>query len=224
MISEPVQSNQEGSSTVRSLAERAYLDLEELLVTLQLAPGQLVQEKDLALAVGVGRTPVREAIQKFAGHGLLKVLPRKGLMVAPVLRSELSLVIEARRVLERLLVVKASERASSDQRMAMEMLASHIEQSSNDLESFLRLDRRLDELLEAACRNTFLVQALLPLHTHCRRLWYLNHQELDLPLATSMHAGLARSVAQADGSGAIRALNGIISVMESLVGGLDDIS
>ena len=224
MISEPAQSNPEASSTVRSLAERAYLDLEELLVTLQLAPGQLVQEKDLALVVGVGRTPVREAIQKFAGHGLLRVLPRKGLMVAPVLRSELSLVIEARRVLERLLVVKASERASSDQRMAMEMLASHIEQSSDDLESFLRLDRRLDELLEAACNNRYLVKALAAMHSQCRRLWYLHRHKLNLSRSAQLHAGLARAVADEDGAGAIRALDEIITILENLVNGLDVLS
>ena len=219
MIPEPAQ-----TAPVGSLADRAYLGLEELLVTLQLSPGSLVQEKDLATAIGIGRTPVREAVQKLAGQGLLRVMPRKGLMVTPVLRSELRQVIEARRVLERLLVVKAGERADSDQRMALEMLASHIEQSSEDLGAFLRLDRRLDQLLDSACGNQYLVQALSPLHTHCRRLWYLHHHKLDLSVSAAMHASLARSVAQADGSGAIRSLNGIISALEDLVGGLDAIS
>jgi DNA-binding GntR family transcriptional regulator len=209
---------------VRSLAERAYLDLEEMLVTLQFKPGQLLQEKDLAEAVGIGRTPVREAVQKLSSCGLLRILPRKGLMVAPALRSELSQIIEARRVLERLLVVKACERADADQRAALDLLATHIEQSNEDLSSFLRLDRRLDELLESACGNQYLVQALSPMHSHCRRLWYLNHQSLDLSDSASLHAGLARSVAQSDGSGAIRSLNGIISVLEEQVGSLDAIS
>ncbi|MFT5140851.1 MAG: DNA-binding GntR family transcriptional regulator [Lysobacterales bacterium] len=224
MIPASIPTNDIERAPVRSLAERAYLDLEEMLVTLQLKPGQLLQEKDLAHAVGIGRTPVREAVQKLAGCGLLIVLPRKGLMVAPVLRSELSKIIEARRVLERLLVVKASERADSDQRGALESLATHIEQSSEDLSSFLRLDRRLDELLEQACGNQYLVQALSPMHAHCRRLWYLNRQRLDLSESASLHAGLARSVAHSDGSGAIRSLNGIISALEDQVGSLDAIS
>ncbi len=212
------------TAPVGSLADRAYMGLEELLVTLRLSPGSLVQGKDLATAIGIGRTPTREAVQKLAGQGLLRVMPRKGLMVTPVLRSELRQVIEARRVLERLLVVKAGERADSDQRMALEMLASHIEQSSEDLGAFLRLDRRLDQLLDSACGNQYLVQALSPLHTHCRRLWYLHHHKMDLSVSADMHASLARSVAKADGSGAIRSLNGIISALEDLVGGLDAIS
>jgi DNA-binding GntR family transcriptional regulator len=207
-----------------SLSEQAYQALEQKLVTLVLSPGELVQERDLAAAVGIGRTPVREAIQKLAGYGLLRILPRKGLQVSPVQRSELGKIIEARRVLERLLVVKAAERADSNQRQALETLAEHIEQSSGDLAAFLRLDRRLDELLESACANSYLVQALAPLHTHCRRLWYLHHEKFDLRLSARLHAGLARSVAQGDGSGAIRSLNGIIAVLEERIGGLDVIS
>lgn len=209
---------------VMSLAEKAYLELEEQLVTLRLSPGTLVQEKELAAGIGIGRTPVREAIQKLSANGLLKVLPRKGLMVAPIMRSELQQVIEARRVLGRFLVVKACERAGADQRMALEILAGHIERSGSDPESFQRLDRCLDELLESACRNRFLVQALSPLHTHCRRLWYLHHEQFDLTAQVHLHSSLARSVAQSDGSSAIRSLNGIISTLEELIGGLDDIS
>ena len=99
-----------------SLAEQAYRLLEEQLVTLRLAPGELIAEKDLMDMAGIGRTPVREAIQKLSAEGLLQVLPRKGLMVTPMRRSDLVRIIEARRVLERLMVVKAAERATSDQR------------------------------------------------------------------------------------------------------------
>jgi DNA-binding GntR family transcriptional regulator len=184
----------------------------------------MVLERDLAETIGIGRTPVREAVQKLAGHGMLKILPRKGLMVAPVLRSELRQIIEARRVLERLLVVKAAERAGPDQRGALNVLASHLDSAGDDLESFFRLDSRLDELLESACANSYLVLALAPLHIHCRRLWYLHRGRLDLGRATFLHAGLARAVAEGDGSGAVRALNGIIAILEDLVGGLDAIS
>ena len=208
----------------RSLAEQAYLALEEQIVTLELGPGSLAQERHLVEWIGIGRTPVREAVQRLAGQGLLRIMPRKGLMVAPILQSELRQVLETRRVLERLLVVKAAERADSDQRDALQVLATSLEQSSGDLPVFLRLDRRLDELLESACANNYLVQAMAPLHTHCRRLWYLRHEELDIHESASLHAGLARAVSENNGSGAIRALNGIISGLEELIGGLDAIS
>lgn len=207
-----------------SLAEKAYRLLEAQLVTLALAPGDLIAEKDLVDRVGIGRTPVREAIQRLSAEGLLQVLPRKGLMVTPVLRSDLLRIIEVRRVLERLMVVKAAERATPDQRQALHILGGHLESAENDLEHFFRLDQRLDELLEAACHNRFLVKALTAMHSQCRRLWYLHRERLDLIVSARLHGGLARAVADRDGAGAIRALDEIIAILEDLVNGLDVLS
>ena len=207
-----------------SLAEQAYRHLEEQLVTLVLAPGELVGEKDLVESAGIGRTPVREAIQRLSAEGLLQVLPRRGLMVTPLRRSDLIQIIEARRVLERLMVVKAAERATPDQRQALLMLAAHLDTAGDDLDVFFRLDQRLDELLEAACNNRYLVQALTAMHSQCRRLWYLHRNSLNLPRSAQLHGGLARAVANQNGAGAIRALDEIITILETLVNGLDVLS
>ena len=207
-----------------SMAEIAYRVLEEQLVTIKIPPGELVSERDLMAKAGIGRTPVREAIQKLSAEGMLQVLPRKGLMVTPLRRSDLLQIVEARRVLERLMVVKAAERATPDQRQALRILATHMEAAGSDLESFFRLDRRLDELLETACNNRYLVNALAAMHSQCRRLWYLHRHRLNLPLSTQLHAGLARAVADSDGAGAIRALDEIIVILEMLINGLDVLS
>lgn len=201
----------------RTQAEQAFDRLETLLVTLQLPPGEAVQEKQLAEEVGLGRTPVREAVQRLSAQGLLRVFPRKGLVVTPVERTELAQIVEVRRVLERLLVVKAAERASYDQRQAMHALAIHLDGLSDNLALFMRLDRRLDELLASACGNPYLRTALAPMHAHCRRLWYMNLPRVDLSSAATFHAALARSVVDGDGGGAIRALNGIMAILEGLV-------
>jgi len=204
-----------------SLAVQAYHLLEEMLVTLRLAPGQLLAEKDLVDRIGIGRTPVREAIQRLSNEGMLTVLPRKGLMVTPLRRSDLGQIVEARRVMERLLVVKAAERATDDQRFALRELASQIEAAEHDLTAYLRLDHRLNELLEEASQNRYLVRALAAMQSQCRRLWYLHRERLDLPRAAMLHGGLARAVAARDVTGAIRALDEIIATLEDLVNGLD---
>jgi len=204
-----------------SLAGQAYRLLEEMLVTLTLAPGQLLAEKDLAERAGIGRTPVREAIQRLSNEGMLTVLPRKGLMVTPLRRSDLAQIVEARRVMERLLVVKAAERATVDQRRALRELASQIEAADHDLAEYFRLDRQLNELLEEASQNRYLVRALAAMHSQCRRLWYLHRERLDLPRAAMLHGGLARAVAERDVTGAIRVLDEIIATLEDLVNGLD---
>lgn len=201
-------------------AEQAFEALEHLLVTLQLAPGSRVQEKELAETVGLGRTPVREAVQRLSAQGLLTVYPRKGLAVSPIRRAELARIVEVRKVLERLLVVKAAERASHDQRQALQAVAIHLDGLSDKLELFMRLDRRLDELLASACGNDYLRQALAPMHAHCRRIWFMNLPRVDLSSAATFHAALARSVAEGDQAGAVRALNGIMNILDGLVASL----
>lgn len=207
-----------------SLAETACRLLEEQLVTLRIAPGELIAEKDLMDMAGIGRTPVREAIQKLSVQGLLQVLPRKGLMVTPLRRSDLTRIIEARRVLERLMVVKAAERATADQRRALLILATELESAADDLEVFFQLDHRLDDLLQEACDNRFLVNALSAMHSQCRRLWYFHRMRLNLPRSAQLHGGLARAVANTDVTGAIRALDEIIAILEGLVDGLNELS
>ena len=207
-----------------SLAEQAYHLLEGELVTLRLPPGELVSEKELMDAAQIGRTPVREAIQRLSAEGLLKVLPRKGLMVTALKRSDLTSIIEICRVLERLMVVKSTERARPDQRRALEVLAIQFESVDNDFAMLFNLGYRLDELLDAACHNQFLVKALSPMRSQCRRVWYLRRNELDLAYSAQLLAGLARAVANQDVAGAIRAMNELIAILEKLVTGLDVIS
>jgi DNA-binding GntR family transcriptional regulator len=207
-----------------SLAEQAYRLLEEQLVTLRLAPGELISEKDLMNKADIGRTPVREAIQRLSAEGLLQVLPRKGLLVTPLRRSDLVRIIEARRVLERLMIVKATERATAKQRLALKFLANNLLAADNDLELFFQLDQQLNELLETTCDNRFLVNALTAMHSQCRRLWYMHRKSLDLPWSAQLHSGLARAVAGGDAAGAIRALDEIISILEGLILRMDVLS
>ncbi|MBM3538933.1 MAG: GntR family transcriptional regulator, partial [Alphaproteobacteria bacterium] len=83
-----------------SLTDRAYRRLEEMIVTLQLAPGAVVSETALSSRLGIGRTPIREALQRLARERLIVVLPRRGIMVAEVnIRTQLRL-IETRREVE----------------------------------------------------------------------------------------------------------------------------
>jgi DNA-binding GntR family transcriptional regulator len=212
------------ATTKRSLAERAYHLLEEQIVTLRLHPGELLIEKDLVQITGIGRTPVREAVQRLAKEGLMRILPRKGLMVTSLRRTDLAKALEARKVLERMLVIKAAERATADQRQALRVLAAHIDAAGADLEGFLRLDFRLGELLGAASHNQYLIQGLAAMHSQCRRLWYLHRSQADLLRAMRLHGTLARTVAEGSGAGAVRALDEIIAILGSLVNRLDVLS
>lgn len=204
-----------------SLAERAYTLLEEKLVTLQLVPGSLVSEGDLIEMTRIGRTPVREAIQRLAQQELFEVIPRKGLLVAPVSSSSMMDILEARKPLERLVVHRAALNARDDQRSALSAVARQLANAHERFDEFLRLDHALDGLLDECSGNPFTSAALAPLRSHSRRFWYFHRTQIQLSDAISTHSQMARLVARRDTNGAQKASDAIIAVLERLVTGVD---
>ena len=95
-----------------TLTEQAYRQLEEEIVTLRLEPGEFLSEYALATSLGIGRTPIREALQRLAREGLVTILPRKGILVSETDPRKQLLVLEVRRELERLLSRLGAQRAS----------------------------------------------------------------------------------------------------------------
>lgn len=207
-----------GRSAVISLSEQAYRVLEENLVTLRLQPGAVVSEGQLIDLTGLGRTPVREAMQRLADQELFEVMPRKGLLVAPVSLPDMLHILEARRPLERVLVGRAAVHARDEQRSGLAAVARDLALAHDSLERFLRHDRELDALLDGCAGNPFASKAVAPLRIHCRRFWYYYRHRLQLSDAISAHARLARLVARRDPQGAEKAVDGVIGVLERLVG------
>ncbi|HMB60410.1 MAG TPA: GntR family transcriptional regulator [Xanthomonadales bacterium] len=208
----------------RSLAEQAYTLLEQKLVTLQLQPGTLVSEGDLIEMTRIGRTPVREAIQRLAHQELFQVIPRKGLLVSPVSRSGMLNILETRKPLERLVVHRAALNAKDDQRSELSAIARQLSTSHERFEEFLKLDHELDILLDACSGNPFTAAALAPLRSHSRRFWFYHRAQIQLSDAIAAHAQMARLVARRDYNGAQKASDAIIGVLERLVSGVDLIS
>jgi len=125
-----------------TLTEKAYAQIEELIVTLQLPPGTVLSELVLADRLGIGRTPIREALQRLSRDGLVNILPRRGVLVSDIdLRSQLRL-LEVRRELERLMARGAAERASDEERAQFAEIARGMNRASENEDdmAFMRLD------------------------------------------------------------------------------------
>jgi len=212
-----------GAVNLSSLAHQAYTLLEEKLVTLQLEPGSMVSEGDLIAMTNIGRTPVREAIQRLAHQDLFKVMPRKGLLVSPVSRFDMLNILETRKPLERLVVYRASLNARDEQRSGLSAIARNMSISHERFEEFLRLDHELDVLLDACAGNPFTAAALAPLRSHSRRFWYFYRAQIQLSDAIVAHGQMARLVARRDYNGAQKASDAIMAVLERLVAGTDRI-
>jgi DNA-binding GntR family transcriptional regulator len=152
-----------------TLTEQAYYRLEEMIVTLALAPGAVLSEQALSGELGIGRTPIREALQRLAREGLVLVLPRKAIIVTETDPRRQLLVLEVRRGLERLLARTGAERASAAQRARFQAIAKGMEaaaRTSDDI-AFMRLDRELNTLLADASHNEYAARAMRMLNGIC---------------------------------------------------------
>ncbi|HVL59010.1 MAG TPA: GntR family transcriptional regulator, partial [Burkholderiaceae bacterium] len=106
-----------------TLAEQAYVRLEELITTLKLAPGASVSEGELARAVGMGRTPIREALHRLAREHLIRIIPRRGIVIAPIDVGAQMRLLELRRSVESMVAAAAARKASAEERAHFAELA-----------------------------------------------------------------------------------------------------
>jgi DNA-binding GntR family transcriptional regulator len=204
-----------------SLAEQAYRVLEQKLVTLELPPGAVISEGQLIDLTGLGRTPVREAMQRLANQELFEVMPRRGLLVTPVSLPAMLHILEARRPLERVIVHRAALNARDEQRSGLAAIARNLATAHDNFEAFLGHAQGLEELLDRCAGNPYASAALVPLRSHCRRFWYCYRQRLQLSDLLTGHANMARLIARRDQHGAQKAVDGVISVLERLVASVD---
>jgi DNA-binding GntR family transcriptional regulator len=201
-----------------TLTERAYNRLEEMIVTLALAPGAVLAEQALSAQLGIGRTPIREALQRLAREGLVLVLPRKAIIVTDTDPIRQLLVLEVRRELERLLARAGAERATEAERRRFLAVADGMDAAakSNDDIAFMRLDRELNTLLAEASHNEYAARSMRSLNGHSRRFWYLHYREAaDLPKCARLHADEARAVAKGNPARAMATADKLMDYVES---------
>lgn len=201
-----------------SLTELAYLELEERIATLQLAPGEIISENQLAEALGIGRTPIREALQRLAREGLVVIMPRRGIVVSEInVQSQLEM-LRLRREVERLMARLAASRATEPERVEFKRVAEGMRRAATKTDdvTFMRLDGELNKLLAQSSRNEYAQRALSLTYGLSRRFWYMHYREvLDLPYCARLHAELAEAIASGKETQAADALDDLIDYIEA---------
>ena len=200
-----------------SLTDLAYAHLEELIVTLKLEPGAVVSETELSERTGIGRTPIREALQRLARERLVAILPRRGIVVSDINVGNQLRLLEVRRVLERLIARSAARRATPAERERFRELARGFEKAAkkDDDVTFMRIDREFNELCSTASHNEFAAGAMSLMHSLSRRFWYIHYQRAaDMPLTAKLHADIAAAIAGEDEEGAAKASDRLLDAIE----------
>ncbi|MER1939214.1 GntR family transcriptional regulator [Castellaniella sp. FW104-16D08] len=200
-----------------SLTEQAYSQIEEAIVTLKLAPGTAVSEQMLSDMTGIGRTPIREAIQRLAREHLIFILPQRGLLIPHVdTRKQLKL-LKTRREVERLICRSAAHSATIEERAGFARVAETFLAASkaDDGLRFMRADREFNELSLIAARNEFAEGAMRLMQGLSRRFWYIHYkQTADLPEIARLHAAIAQAIADGEEQAAADCLDRLIDNIE----------
>jgi DNA-binding GntR family transcriptional regulator len=157
------------------IAERAYRELRDRIVTLRFAPGTVLREDELMADLGIGRTPLREAVKRLALESLVAVQPRRGTYVTEVDAAEIIQITEVRAELEGYAADLAARRIDAHARRAAEALLEQIELlgGGDDQQELMRLDERIHRFVWEASGNPYLVETLERYFALSQRIWYV---------------------------------------------------
>jgi DNA-binding GntR family transcriptional regulator len=189
-----------------SLSDQAYVALRHLIVTLELPPGSAIKEPELVARLGIGRTPVREALRRLALERLVEVYPRRGMFVTTVDVRDLARLCEVRAVLEPEAARLAAERATRADLDEINALVDELgETRRRDNRAFIDLDERIHRVIYRTSHNQLLEETLEWYYTHALRVWMLAlHRTKALQGAVLEHRELLTAIAQGKSGPAAR--------------------
>ena len=201
-----------------ALADQARAQLEERIVKLELPPGSVWSESQLSELIGIGRTPVREALQRLQAEYLVRIVPRFGAQITDINVNQQLQLLDVRRVLERLIAENAARRATPEERKELLGMADTLESLVDaDVLKYLRFHYEIKSYIAACARNPFAASAISPSLAMSRRFYYLHYRRAhDLPVAARHHAAVIRAIASGDEAGAGAAADRMMDYVEEL--------
>lgn len=164
-----------GSADI-SQNESAYLLLQNRIVTLQYKPGEYLNTAAVMETLGYGRTPINHALHRLATEGLVQILPRKGVLVAPLSINDALNLIDVRLVNETLCARLAAERITADQidELHRSVHSFEVAMKERDIIGCMQADRSFHECIAQASANPILIDVLRVLHARAQRFWALS--------------------------------------------------
>jgi DNA-binding GntR family transcriptional regulator len=159
-----------------SLNETAYNRLKDALVTLAYKPGEYLNIAQVMERLGLGRTPIHQALHRLSAEGLIQIIPRKGAMAAPLSINDALELIDVRLANEMLCVRLAAVSITDVELRELNAAAQDFEKAANKQQStaLMNADRRFHELIAVAARNTILQDILNVLHARSQRFWAIS--------------------------------------------------
>jgi DNA-binding GntR family transcriptional regulator len=204
-----------------SLAERAYRDIRDRLVMLDIRPGEPINDDHLAEALGVGRTPVREALKRLEYERLVVAFPRRGTFATEVNITDLAHISEVRQQLEPSAAASAARRATTADRGRLGDLLAELEQvtsADQAADTLMRVDMRVHRSIYATTHNPYLEDTLVRYDNLATRIWCLFIDRMpDIAGHVDEHRPLLRAIIDGDAEKAAELTRGHISHFEQSI-------
>ncbi|TMC06925.1 MAG: GntR family transcriptional regulator [Chloroflexi bacterium] len=203
----------------RSQSEAAYFLIRDRILSLALPPGSLVHEAQLRQELSIGRTPIREALQRLGHEKLVRSVPNRGTFVTDVNITDLARITEVRVVLEGHAARLAAERGTVADRAAIaELLAELGSVQVTEQRELMKLDREIHRTIYRSARNSFLESTLERYFNLSLRLWFLVlDQGVRLREAVTEHRAILEAVMAGDGDRADEAMRRHVAGFESAI-------
>lgn len=210
--------------TAETAADRAYEIVRERLVMLDIRPGEPINDDRIGAELGVGRTPVREALKRLERDRLVVAYPRRGTFATVVDMTDLADISEIRKLLEPTAAARAARAATAEARNRLSELAAGITRidDDDDPRDVLRHDVHVHREIYRASGNPHLEQILVSLDAHATRIWCLFLDRLpDVAGHVREHVALMEAIVAGDEVAAaeltLAHVNGFESAIRALV-------
>ncbi len=185
----------------QSLRDMAFEAIKRRIITCDLRPGEVLSEAVLSEMLNIGRTPVRQAIDRLMTSGLVDVLPRKGVMVKPITLDEIFDIIEVRLINESHCARRAATQADDSEiaRMAANVNAMWSAAESADIDAMMDLDHAFHAIISGASRNAVVAEILGNLHDRSTRLWFISLRAVEQHVRVcEQHAAIVDGIRRRD--------------------------
>ena len=183
------------------LADRAYAELRDRIVTLRIPPGAPINEDVLGRELALGRTPLREAIKRLALENLVTVFPRRGTFASEINITDLTAISDVRGQLEGHAAYRAAQRLTPAQEQELGELAAELaaNRDCEDAPTLMVLDARVHRFVHRAAANPYLEETLGRYFNLSLRIWYLVLERLPhLPARVHEHCDLLTAIGDRD--------------------------
>lgn len=157
-----------------SLSRQAYQKIRRKIISLELPPGSIIDENQLQQELELGRTPIREALQRLSLEKLVTIVPRRGIFVTDIGITDLQRLFEVRIELEGLAARLAAQRGTQGHWQRMEAALSNLstEKKPLDNRALIMVDEYCHQIIYEATDNKFLKDSATTLYALSLRLWY----------------------------------------------------